>query len=280
MEGYRVKRGISNLVIAGSFLLFGCGEDKPDQAPYFPEPAIPKTTAALQYTVAAKYPHDVNAFTEGLLFHEGKLFESTGSPDNMPKLRSVFGIVDLKSGKIDVKGEIDRSFFGEGICIVGDTLFQVTWQKQTGFIYDAKTYKRIGQFSYPNREGWGLTTDGKSLIMSDGTYNLTWFDPAALKVTKTLAVTKDGYGVDHLNELEWVDGFIYANIWMTSRIVKIDPATGVVVAEGDFTELFREAERENPALGEMNGIAYDASTGHLLLTGKMWPRIFAVKLES
>jgi glutaminyl-peptide cyclotransferase len=267
------------LFLAGIALVQGCADDKPDQPAWTPEqPAIARTTPPLTYTVVNKYPHDQKAFTEGLIFHNGQLLESTGSPDNMPETRSLFGVVDLKSGKIDVKAELDRkTYFGEGIAVVGDKLYQVTWQNQKGFIYDAKTFTKTGQFSYQNKEGWGLTSDGKHLIMSDGSYSLTWFDPASMQPVKTVNVTKDGFALDHLNELEWINGFIYANVWMTNKIVKIDPATGVVVAEADCSDLFYEAGKDNPKLSEMNGIAYNAATGQLLVTGKMWPWYYELR---
>jgi glutaminyl-peptide cyclotransferase len=274
------RSGTCILVSCAVLALISCGGDKPDEPSYVPaKPDTKPAVKSLSYTVIRKYPHDVKAFTEGLLFHNGKLLESTGSPDNVPGTRSVLGIVDLASGKIDEKVELDTMYFGEGIGVVGDKLFQVTWRNQKGFIYNVKTFKQTGQFSYANREGWGLTSDGKSLIMSDGTYNLTWFEPAALSVEKTVAVTKGGYAVDALNELEWIDGFIYANVWLTNRIVKIDPATGVVVAEADLTDLFNQATRDNIRVGEMNGIAHNPSTGQVLVTGKLWPWIYEIKFN-
>jgi glutamine cyclotransferase len=275
-----MKRFFKTLVAAGLFLLAACGGEQPDQPS---QPALAPAQSAvrsLQYSIVKKYPHDTSAFTEGLLFHEGKLFESTGSPDNMPSTRSLFGVVNLESGKIDVKAELDRKiYFGEGIVIFGDKLYQVTWRNQKGFIYDVHTFRQQGQFNYPNAEGWGLTTDGKSIIMSDGTNNLTWFDPATMKVTGTLGVSKDGYAVDNINELEWVNGYLYANIWMTNRLIKIDPSTGNVVAEGDFSALYTDASRAHARLSEMNGIAYDAASGKMLVTGKMWPYYYEVRLS-
>jgi glutaminyl-peptide cyclotransferase len=271
------------IVLAFALTAFAsCSDDrKRDEPAWTPRNEVAKATPKLGYTVVNKYPHDVNAFTEGLFFHNGKLIESTGSPENLPQTRSLFGVVDLGTGRIDVKAELDRNtYFGEGVVIHGDKLYQLTWRNQTGFIYDAGSFRRIGQFSYPNREGWGLTTDGKSLIMSDGTFNLTYLNPASLAVEKVLPVTREGFGLDHLNELEWVDGYIYANVWMTNRIVKIDPATGVVVAECDLSELAQEAAKTNPGLSEMNGIAYNAETKQLLVTGKMWPHYYEIKFSN
>ena len=164
-----------------SVVISSCEPDKPKQN-VVQHPVVDSTPEIPQisYTIEKQYPHDVTSFTEGFLFHEGKLFESTGAPDNMPQTKSLFGIVDLKTGKIDAKAELDRTiYFGEGIVFLNGKFFQLTYKNQTGFIYDAKTFKNIGKFNYTNREGWGLTTDGKSLIMSDGTSYITYLNPVS-----------------------------------------------------------------------------------------------------
>lgn len=232
----------------------------------------------INFTVQNQYPHDVTAFTEGFLFHDNKLFESTGASDNLPQTRSLFGIVDLKTGKIDVKAEIDRTiYFGEGIVMLHDKVYQLTYRNQIGFVYDAKTFKNIGKFNYTNSEGWGLTTDGKSLIMSDGTSYLTYMDPVNFAVTKTLDVAEGGRVLDNLNELEYIKGFIYANVWMTNTIVKIDPKTGDVVGKIDLSSLLYESKIKFPNALETNGIAYDSISGKVLVTGKLWPTIYEIK---
>ena len=237
-------------------------------------PKIPE----IKFSVESQYPHDVNSFTEGFLFHEGKLFESTGATDNLPQTRSLFGIVDLKTGKIDVKAELDRNiYFGEGIVFLNNKIFQLTYKNQIAFVYDGKTYKNIGKFNYTNREGWGLTTDGKSLIMSDGTSYLTFLNPESFAVEKVLDVAENDYVLENLNELEYIKGFIYANVWTTNTIVKIDPATGDVVGKMDLSSLSLESKTKNPGSLEMNGIAYDSVSGKILVTGKMWPTIYEIK---
>ncbi len=238
------------------------------------KPIIP----VLEHTIVATLPHDTTAFTEGLLIHDNKLFESTGSPDHMPHLRSVIGIVDLKTGKLDVKAELDKKTFpfGEGIVILKNKLYQVTYQNQTGFIYDAKTFKKIDQFNYSNKEGWGLTTDGTNIIMSDGTNNLTYFDTKEMKVLKVLTVSENGYATDALNELEYINGFIYANIWMTGYVVKIDPASGKVIAKINFTPISYQMRNLHPNTLEMNGIAFDSIADKIYVTGKLWPNIYQV----
>jgi glutaminyl-peptide cyclotransferase len=259
--------------------LASCGPERNEPPPQPPAPPA-RTTPVMHYSVVKKYPHDVTAFTEGFLFHDGVLYESTGAPEHLAQTRSSFGIVDLNTGKLQIKAELDKNvYFGEGIVILNDKIYQVTWRNQTGFIYDLKSFRKLGQFSYVNKEGWGLTTDGKHLIMSDGTFNLTWLDPSNFTVARTLAVTKEGFAVDHVNELELIDGFIYANIWMTNFIIKIDPATGEVLAQADLTDLFNECRAAYPQLGEMNGIAYNHATKQIFVTGKMWPFMYEIKFS-
>jgi len=234
----------------------------------------------INYSVVAVLPHDTTSFTEGLLFHEKHLFESTGATDNLPQTRSLFGIVDTKTGKIDTKAELDRKiYFGEGIVFFHDKVYQLTYKNQLGFIYDAKTFKKLGTFSFRNREGWGFTTDGKSLVMSDGTNKLTYLDPDHLTVIKTLEVTNNGYAEDNLNELEYINGFIYANIWTKNYIVKINPADGKIVGTLDLSSLYYQSRKKYQGSLEMNGIAYDADSDKVYVTGKMWPEMYQIKFS-
>ena len=254
-----------------------CGPDKPKPVVHPIEENEVSETPLINYSIVKSYPHDINSFTEGFLFHDQKLFESTGAPDNLPQTKSLFGIVDLKTGKIDVKAEIDRNiYFGEGIVILKGKVFQLTWKNQTAFIYDAKTFKNIGKFNYTNKEGWGLTTDGKDLIMSDGTNYLTYLDPDSFNVSKIIDVKENGYVVINLNELEYIKGFIYANIYTTNTIVKIDPNTGNVVGKMDLSDLSHRSKTENPNASDMNGIAYDSISNKVLVTGKFWPTIYEI----
>jgi glutamine cyclotransferase len=233
---------------------------------------------SINFKVVKKFPHDTGSFTEGFLFHDNQLFESTGSPEDFPSTRSVFGPVDLKTGKIDVKAELDRKiYFGEGIVFFGDKIYQLTYKNQTGFIYDSKTYKQTGTFKYSNKEGWALTTDGKSIIMSDGTNVITYLDPDSLHVIKKLNVTFYGQSALDMNELEYVKGYIYANIWTTTKIAKIDPASGKVVGIIDLSSLHAEAAEKNPEAESTNGIAYDEANDRFLVTGKFWPEIYQIR---
>lgn len=263
--------------------LFACNdpvETKKEEQEIIPETIQPLKT--ITYTLVEAYPHDTTSFTEGLLVHDGKLFESTGATDNLPQTRSLFGIVNLKTGKIDVKAELDRKkYFGEGIAVLNDKIYQLTYQSQVGFIYDVKTFKNMGQFSYKNKEGWGLTSDGTNLIMSDGTSDLTFLEPKNLNFLKSINVNTINYDMaDQLNELEHINGFIYANIWRTNIIIKIDPATGKIVGSLDLSALAAKAKSKYKNSLEMNGIAFDPVTKNIYITGKMWPEIYRIEIQN
>ncbi len=241
----------------------------------------PKETASniplISYSVPHYYHHDETLFTEGFLFHDGELFESTGSPGDLPRTESLVGTDNLETGKFSKKIELDKTkYFGEGITFLDNKLFQLTYKSQTGFIYDAHTFRKIGQFKYSNPEGWSLTTDGKDLIMSDGTNKLTYLDPNNLKPVKILSVTANGMPQDSLNELEYIKGFIYANVWMNNFIFKIDPATGAIIGKIDLGLLSQDAISKNPAADVLNGIAYDSVSDKIYVTGKMWPNIYQI----
>lgn len=237
-------------------------------------PAVEDNITNISYEITGYLPHDVSSFTEGLLFHENQLFESTGSPDNLPLTRSVLGTVDTATGKINVKAELNRNiYFGEGMVILNGKIYQLTYQNKVCFYYDAKTYKQLGFFKYDNKEGWGMTTDGTHLIMSDGSNVLTYVNPVDFKPVKTVAVTRNNIPMEFLNELEYINGFIYANVWTTGYIVKIDPATGKVTGVLNLDPLVQEARARNRESLEMNGIAYNPVTKKIYVTGKMWPFI-------
>jgi glutaminyl-peptide cyclotransferase len=260
-------------VMLSIIVLNSCNSADPETA-Y--EPATP-VTPAIQYSETNNFFHDASLFTEGLLMHEGQLYESTGSPDTSRK--SLIGIDDLKTGRFIKKVALkDTGFFGEGIVFFKDKLYQLTLRNRIGFIYDAKTFNRTGQFTFDNKEGWALTTDGTSLIMSDGTDALTYLNPTDMKPIKKLPVTENGFKRDSLNELEYIKGYIYANIWLTNHIVKINPADGKVVGKLDLSPLAMKASLIRPECEEMNGIAYDSTTGFLYVTGKHWPHIYQLKL--
>ena len=223
--------------------------------------------------IVRRYPHDSSAFTQGLLFwNEDTLLESTGMHG-----RSSLRRVEIKTGRVLEKVDLPQRYFGEGLAHLKGKLYQLTWKDRRGFIYDAATLKQEGEFPYTG-EGWGLTTDGNSLILSDGTNQLRFLDPLTFAVTRTLSVMHQGKPVDHLNELEFIDGQIYSNIWGTDLIARIDPATGLATGVIDCSGLFPANQRATPDQ-VLNGIAWHEPTKRLLITGKWWPEVFEIKLK-
>ena len=234
----------------------------------------------INYSIPNYFPHDTTLFTEGFVFHDGKLYESTGSPEELPETKSLIGTDNLKTGDFSKKVELDKTkYFGEGITFLNDKLYQLTYKSQTGFIYDAKSFKKTGQFKFSNKEGWSLTTDGKSLIMSDGTSKLTYLNPDNLKPERILHVTENGIPRDSLNELEYIKGFIYANVWENNFIYKISPSTGAVVGKLDLSFLTKDARNKNPNADVLNGIAYDSISDKIYVTGKLWANIYQIDFK-
>ncbi len=218
------------------------------------------------------YPHDRLAFTEGLFYLDGFLYESTGL-----KGASSIRKVRLETGDIVQQYDLPGSYFGEGIVNWKNQLIQLTWQTQIGFVHDLKTFKVKSTFYYPG-EGWALTQDGKRIIMDDGTPQIRFWDPDTLAELGRLTVTDAGRPVQNLNELEWVKGEIYANIWGTNRIARIDPANGKVVGWIDLTGLLKPEDTDADSDAVLNGIAYDAKGDRLFVTGKKWPKLFEIRL--
>jgi len=234
-------------------------------------------TPLINYSVVSFLSHDTALFTEGFLVHKGMLFESSGAPDDLPQTQSVVGISDPKTGLFETKVRIDKAkYFGEGIAIANNKLYQLTYKNQEGFVYDLESFKQISKFRYSNLEGWSLTFDGTHLIMSDGTDKLTYLDSTTLQAVRILNVTENGVALNHLNELEFIRGFVYANVWMTNYIVKIDPTNGKVVGKLDLSSLVYESKNKNPRVDVLNGIAYDAFADKIYVTGKLWPNIYEI----
>ncbi|MGD0978077.1 MAG: glutaminyl-peptide cyclotransferase [Candidatus Bathyarchaeia archaeon] len=248
---------IPALLVCGMFLVLV--DDKPANS----------TAVRYTFSVVNVYPHDTNAFTEGLVFENGFLYESTGLYGNSSLRR-----VDLETGKVLQVHTLQAQYFGEGIAIVGDEIVQLTWQSHVSFVYDKATFSLLQEFEYPT-EGWGLTYDGKRLIMSDGTSNLYFLDPVTFKRIGQVAVHDTG-PVTELNELEYIKGEVYANIWEQSKIAVINPQTGQVTAWIDLTGI-QDSKNQYPN-NVLNGIAYDTNGDRLFVTGKMWPHIFEIKL--
>lgn len=273
----RTRATAAAFLMGGFILASGC-RDTPGTPAAGNAAEDSSRIAPLSYQLLNIYPHDTTSFTEGLLIHEGELYESTGYTDEIPYTRSLFGTVDLTTGHIRVKAELDKNkYFGEGIVFLKDKIYQLTYKTRVGFVYDAKTFSKQREFNYPSQQGWGLTTDGAYLIMSDSTPDLRYLDPETFRVVRSLRVTDNNTPVDQVNELEYIHGFIYANRYTTNYILKIDPSSGRVVGKLDLSSLEQQARNKYPGSMEMNGIAYDSVADKVYITGKLWPDIYVIR---
>ena len=230
-------------------------------------------TPVISYSIAATYPHDTSSYTQGLEFYKGKLYEGTGNK-GFSKLMQV----NLETGKPVQQLSLPPAFFGEGITILQDTLYQLTWQEKVVFVYDPITFKKIKELPL-STEGWGITNDGKNLIVSDGSSNLYFYDPSDFRLLHTQGVTEGGSPAINLNELEYINGYIYANQYEYNYILKIDPASGQVVAKMDLSELVNRVRSKDPQINVLNGIAYDSATKKIYVTGKWWPELYEIQFE-
>jgi glutaminyl-peptide cyclotransferase len=242
--------------------------------------AAKEQTPQKDYEVVNTYPHDPAAFTQGLVFDNGTLLESTGLEKHSTLRR-----VELQTGKVLQKVDVPRDYFAEGMTLFGGKVYQLTWKGEKGFIYDPQTFLKTGEFTYEG-EGWGLTHDADSLILSDGSDKIRFLDPTSYQVKRTISVTDGGQPVEAINELEYVKGEIFANIWpldpggekYRDRIARIDPQTGRVKAWIDMSGLLKPGEVTDPD-AVLNGIAYDEQGDRLFVTGKLWPKLFEVRLK-
>jgi len=227
--------------------------------------------AADRYRIVHTYPHDPQAYTQGLLFEDGYLYESTGLNG-----RSSLRMVDLETGRALQKADVPDKYFAEGLAAWGGTLIQLTWQSHVAFVYDRFSFRLLHTFTYKG-EGWGLTQDRKDLILSDGTATLRFFDPGTFREVRHIVVKDHGSQVTQLNELEYVRGEIYANVWHTDRIARISPSNGRVLGWIDLSGLLSAGQVSDPE-AVLNGIAYDAADDRLFVTGKLWPKLFEIKI--
>jgi len=235
--------------------------------------ATSQPIAIYTYEIVNTYPHDRNAFTQGLAFDNGFLYEGTGQYGNS-SLRKV----DLATGDVLQMRRLSSDYFGEGITIYDDTIVQLTWESHMGFLYDKNSFNLLRQFSYPT-EGWGITYDGERLIMSDGTSLLHFLNPETLETMGYIEVSDNDKPASRLNELEYVNGKVYANVWQTDRIAIIEPRDGRVTAWIDLSGLLRTQEYRG-YVDVLNGIAYDSQADRLFVTGKLWPFLFEIKLAT
>lgn len=230
---------------------------------------------ALNYNVVAAHPHDTGAYTQGLQLHNGKMYESTGD-----YLNSSLRITDYKTGKVLKSHKMGTSeIFGEGITILNNKIYQLTWKNNIVYVYDLNNIdKPVKTFTWPH-EGWGITSNGKDLIISDGTSNLYYVNPEDFKIKSTVVVKTNIGSINDLNELEWIDGFVYANVYETDDILKINPENGHVVGKITLSNLLSQNDYNGDRTDVLNGIAYDTATATMFVTGKRWPKLFEVKLN-
>ncbi|MEP6700877.1 MAG: glutaminyl-peptide cyclotransferase [Bacteroidota bacterium] len=243
-------------------------KNKDSEKPDKPNPNAPKS---MSFSIITTYPHDTSSYTQGLLIYKGEMYEGTGLEGKSKLIK-----VDMKTGKALQKIDLDQKYFGEGITIINDTVYQLTWRNKVVLVYTLKDFKKIKEFTI-GTEGWGLTTDGKQLIASDGSSTIYYYDPITFKLLKTQDITEGGSLSYNLNELEYIDGFIYANQYQAPYIMKIDPATGQIVAKADLTSMWDRIKAIDPDADVPNGIAYDAATKKIYITGKLWPELYEVQ---
>ncbi len=261
-------------------VLAGCGKESSAAAGVSPavnsapSPATVNAEPTIYtFDVINVFPHDRGAFTEGLVFLKGILLESTGLEGH-----STLRKVDLQSGRVLQQVRLSQEYFGEGMTVLSGKIYQLTWKNQKGFVYGLDSFELEREFRYTG-EGWGLTTDGHSLIMSDGSNQLRFLDPETFQVTRTISVTRAGLPLSQLNELEWVKGELYANIWQTQTVARIDPATGRLLGLIDFSGLLTPDDYRRSGIDVLNGLAYDAVGDRLFVTGKYWPKLFEVRVR-
>jgi glutamine cyclotransferase len=232
----------------------------------------PARVTTYTYEIVNTYPHDPGAFTQGLVFHQGLLYESTGLNGSSSLRR-----VELETGRVLRKVDVPPAFFAEGLALLNGRLYQLTWQNQQGFVYDLDSFNLVGGFRYTG-EGWGLTHNGRSLIMSDGTSQIRFLNPDTFEAQRVINVQDNGREIAQLNELEYVKGEIYANIWQTDRVARIDPNSGRVTAWINLSGLLSPEDRAR-GVDVLNGIAYDEASDRLFVTGKFWPKLFEIRLK-
>jgi len=282
-ESWNMPKKTKFFILPLILLLAACSgaENKSESTPENSAPAVPPP-ANIGYTVVNIYPHDTSAFTQGLVYRNNQLYEGTGLY-NESSLRRV----DLKSGNVQKETDLDTSLFGEGITILHDTIYQLTWKEHVAIAYSLKDFKELKRFNWSN-EGWGITNNGTDLIISDGSDKIYFVRPSDFKLLRVLSVYDNLGPMDALNELEWINGSIYANRWERDYIVKIDPESGRIIGRMEFKDALQTYAHYSPAEQArvqedgafLNGIAWDSTSQRLFVTGKLWPKLLEVKLNN
>lgn len=233
----------------------------------------------ISYSIVKTYPHDTSSFTQGLVIYKGQMYEGTGGAEYDPVGSRLSRLmrVNLQTGKVEHSIQLPGKYFGEGITILNDTVYQLTWREHIVFVYTLPDFKKVKEFPI-NTEGWGITHNGKELIVSDGTSNLYFYEPSTFRLLRTQAVTENGNYVDSINELEFIEGYVYANQWQHPYIFKLDPDSGQVVGRIDLSQAWERIKKIDPDADVPNGIAYDADTKKIYITGKKWPELYEIQL--
>jgi glutamine cyclotransferase len=257
------------LLLVLAFSLNGCKNgDKNDEKT---NDVQPKGPYSMSFSIIATFPHDTSRFTQGLTIYKGSMYEGTGNYGHSKLLK-----VDWKTGKVEKEISLDPNYFGEGITVLRDTIYQLTYKEHKVFAYTLNDFRKVREFSI-NTEGWGITTDGKELIVSDGGSNLFYYEPSTFKLLRTQGVTEAGSLSFNLNELEFINGFVYANQWQEPYIFKIEPASGQIVGKSDLSAMWNRIKAIDPDADVPNGIAYDTASKKIFITGKKWPELYEIQ---
>lgn len=262
------KTGLPLLALPLILTMLGCQQTGNTSSQ---EENSPKKLNAINFSVVATYPHDTSSYTQGLQIYKGRLFEGTGQYGSSKLME-----IELKTGKTLRSIQLNEQFFGEGITILRDTIYQLTWREKKIFCYTLD-FKKINEYEI-DKEGWGLTNNGNDLILTNGSGELYFYSPHGMQLIKSQLVTEEGSPTYNLNELEFIDGFVYANQYTTPYILKINPSNGEVVGKADFTSLLNQAQTAYAGAEVLNGIAYDPESKKIYITGKWWPLLFEITL--
>jgi glutamine cyclotransferase len=261
-----MKQSLGFLATVLFFFFISCNNST-SSGPETAQNSVPVSSPSIVSTL----PHDTSSFTEGLEFYDSTILESTGNygPSRLLQLQPT-------TGKIVKEVKLGDKYFGEGITVLHDTLYQLTWKESVVFVYDAKTFKKIKELPFKG-EGWGMTNDGTNLIVSNGSSSLYYYEPSTFKLLKEVAITENGSTVPNINELEFIDGYVYANQWQYDYIIKIDPSKGTVVSKLDLGGITESIKKMDPNADVLNGIAYNRATKKFYVTGKRWPQLFEIQ---